>query len=55
MLHPQQKLIIQDAIQRITQRRAVPEEQGTGTVQAGGNQGNSANHDKINIKIILQK
>lgn len=40
VLHPRQKLITQHLIQGTTQRGAVPEGQGTGTVQAGGNQGN---------------
>lgn len=53
MLHPQQKLIIQDVIQGTTQRGAVPEEQGTGTVQAGGNQGNSC-APQVMTKFILK-
>lgn len=40
VLHPRQKLITQHLIQGTTQRGAVPEGQGTGTVQAGVNQGN---------------
>lgn len=51
--HPRQKLIIQEAIQLTTQRGAVPKGQGTGTVWAGGNQGNSC-ASQVMTKFILK-